>query len=285
LTNLEKELWPGEFTKRDFITYMYSVAEYVLPHFADRPIVMTRYPDGIDGKSFYQKDLPEHAPEFIPTFPYRTEEGRTVNFALCEEPATLVWMANMAALELHPWFSRTAAPDRPDFLAFDLDPAEPVGFDEVREVCFMVKTLLDEVGLQSWPKTSGATGLHIYVPIIPEFTYDEVRAVARKLAEALLALRPGLITLERSVARRTGKVYIDYLQLIKGKTLVGVYMPRPRRGAPVSAPFLWSELDRLRPEDFTMTSMPPRLAAHGDLFVPPTGESQSLRSLVRRFVD
>jgi len=184
LTNLDKPLWPGEYTKRDFIGYLRSVSEYVLPHFSDRPIVMTRYPDGIDGKSFYQKDLPEHAPDWIPTYPYTTEDGRTVNFLLCAEPATLVWMANMAALEIHPWFSRRQAPDNPDFLAFDLDPAEPAGFDEARRVAFMVKALLDELGLEGWPKTSGATGLHVFVPIIAEFSYDQVRNVAQALAES-----------------------------------------------------------------------------------------------------
>jgi bifunctional non-homologous end joining protein LigD len=243
---------------------------------------MTRYPDGIAGKSFYQKDLPKHAPGFIPTYDYVTEEGRTVRFPLCEETATLVWMGNMAALELHPWFSRVDSPDRPDFLAFDLDPAKPAGFDEAREAAWLIRRLLEQVGLCSWLKTSGATGLHIYVPIHARYTYDEVRGVAKLLAETVRAVNPRLITLERRVARRTGKVYIDYLQLIRGKTLIGVYMARPRPGAPVSAPLRWSELPHVKPQDFTLATIRPRLAREGDLFAPVLTEKQDIGELVKR---
>ncbi len=278
LTNLDKPFWPEDgYTKAHFIAYMRAVAPWLLPHLRGRPLVVTRYPDGIHGESFYQKDTPDHAPDWIRTWPYWSrDKGRWIRFTLCEDLPTLVWLANQACLELHPWLSPAAHPDRPDMAVVDLDPAEPAGFEEARRAAFMLKSLLDNLGLRGYPKLSGATGIHVYIPIAPRYAYRQVAGFVQACGRVLLRLAPGLITLERAVRRRAGKVYVDYLQNVKGKTLVGVYCPRPRPGAPVSCPVTWEELERVTPDAFTMATVPERLARLGDLFAPVLTARQDL---------
>lgn len=278
VSNLDKVFWPEDgLTKRDLLAYYFGVAPYLLPHLRGRPLVLTRYPDGIHGKWFYQKDCPDYAPDWVKTFPYYTvHSDRVIRFILCEDAATLAWMANQAAIEIHPWLSSTSFPDCPDLAVFDLDPAEPADFEDAREIAFMVKEVLEWLGLRGFPKLSGATGIHIYLPIHPVYTYEEVASFVQSIAQVLLRVHPRKITQERTVSKRTGKVYIDYLQNVKGKTIVGPYIPRPRPGAPVSAPVSWQELERVRPEEFTLTNMLSRLETHGDLFAPVLTDRQSL---------
>lgn len=284
LTNLEKPFWPEDgFSKAHFIAYLRAVAPWLLPHLRGRPLVVTRYPNGIHGESFYQKDTPDHAPDWIPTWRYWAEDsGRWIRFTLCEDLPTLIWLANQACLEIHPWLSTVAQPDRPDLAVIDLDPAEPAGFAEARQVSFLVRDLLDTLGLRGYPKLSGATGIHVYVPISPRYGYRQVAAFVRECGRLLLRLAPDRITLERAVHRRTGKVYVDYLQNVRGKTLVSVYCPRPLPGAPVSCPVTWEELERVTPDAFTLASVPPRLARLGDLFAPVLTDRQGLEDAFRR---
>lgn len=284
VTNLDKVFWPAEgYTKGDLINYYVRVAPYLLAHLEDRPLVFTRYPDGIDGEWFYQKDLPDYAPEWIESFSYYSRDSdRALEFCLSRNEATLAWIANQAVIEIHPWMSRYDRPDYPDFAIFDLDPAAPATFDQAREVAFLVKPLLEGLGLAGYPKTSGATGLHIYVPIRREFPYRVVCGFVEKAARLIASLRPEWITLERTVSKRTGKVYIDYLQNLRGKTIVAPYSVRPFPGAPVSTPITWEELERVQAEVFTIRTIIDRLAVVGDLFAPVLGGTYSLKEPLER---
>lgn len=265
LTHLDKLLWPREgIRKADLLEYYLAVADYLLPHLRDRPLTFTRFPDGIEGESFYQKDRPQYAPSWLQTFPHQGEE-HVIEFVLAPDRATLAWMANQVCLEIHPAPWRTPHPDRPDRLVIDLDPAAPATFAEARQVAVMVRTLLRQLNIAGYPKTSGASGIHVFIPIQPENSHEEVTEVARTLAHLLYAARPDLITLERAVKDRAGKVYVDYLQNARGKTMVAPYSPRPQPGAPVSAPISWDEVDTVDPASFTLRTMPARLARVGDL--------------------
>ncbi len=276
LTNLDKVLWPEDgYTKADLINYFVTVAPVLLRHLRGRPLVFTRYPDGIHGEWFYQKDCPDYAPEWLETFPYEGEE-RTIRFILAGGREDLAWIGNQASIEIHPWLSSTGSVDAPDFAVFDLDPAPPATFDDVIEVTKALKICLDRLGLRSYMKTSGATGLHIYVPVKPVYTYGFTAGFVRAIAEIVREAMPGKVTLERAVKERSGRVYIDYLQNIKGKTIVGPYIPRPLRGAPVSTPVSWNELDGLDPARFNIKSVPARIGLVGDLFEPVLWDKQSL---------
>lgn len=278
LSNLGKVLWPEDgLTKAHFLAYLTAVGPYLLPHLRGRPLVVTRHPDGIHGEWFYQKDCPDHAPDWVRTFPYWSKDSRRwIRFVLCEDLATLIWLGNLACLELHPWLSRAASPLHPDHAVIDLDPAAPAGFEEAREVAFRMKPLLDALGLSAFPKLSGATGIHLYIPLEPRYTYPQVAAFVRALGDTLLRRHPERITLERTVARRAGRVYVDYLQNAPGKTLVGAYSPRSLPGAPVSCPVTWTELETAVPSDFTLTTVPARLGRLGDPFAALHGLGQTL---------
>jgi len=283
LTNLDKVLWPDEgYVKADLVDYYAGVAPFMVPHLRDRPRVCTRYPDGIDGQWFYQKDRPDYAPEWVRAHPYETADGRTVMFCLCDGAAELIWFANQAAVEIHPWFSRTGDVDSPDVAVFDLDPAEPAGFDDARDVAFLLKEALDRLGLHSYPKTSGATGLHVYVPVRPERDYEVVREFVRAVGEMLRRAWPDRVTQERVVKKRSGKVYIDHLQMVRGKTVCAPYSARPLPGAPVSMPIEWGELDVVDPRDFTIKTVPARLESTGDLLEPVLRERASLDEPIDR---
>lgn len=285
-SNLDKVLWPDcGGTKADLIDYLVAIAPYLLPHLRRRPLVLTRYPDGAQGGWFYQKNAPESAPPWIPRWPDPEggAGGRTIHYLLCEEVATLAWLGNQAAIELHPWYSRVEAPDHPTVAVIDLDPAEGATFDDARRVAFVVKRLLDELGLRACCKTSGASGLHVYIPIDPVHTYRDVVAVTRAMAEVVVSAVPQLTTLTRRVADRPrGRVYVDYLQNGRGKTLSTVYGPRPRLGAPVSCPITWDELSTVSPEQHTIATMPARARQFGDLFAPVHGGGQTLFACAAR---
>lgn len=281
LTNLAKLLWPTDgYTKADLIRYYLAIAPYMLPHLRDRPLVLTRYPNGIDGKWFYQKDLPAGAPAWIDRWTYYAPDaGRTIDFAIAGEPATLAWAANLAAIELHPWHSRRQAEDYPDVAIFDLDPSPPAAFRDCVAIALLIRDTLARLGLRAYPKTSGATGLHIYLPIEPRYTYVQVAGAVGHLADLLHQLKPSETTRERLVKKRVG-VYIDHLQNIKGKTIVGVYAVRPRPGAPVSTPVSWDELATCDPDRFTIRTVPDRVAALGDIFAPVLVDRQSIDQLL-----
>ncbi len=278
LSNLGKIFWPESgYTKGDLVDYYTRVAPVLLPHLRDRPLVVTRYPDGITGKAFYQKNLPDHTPEWVGTFPYYSpHSARTINFCVVHNLETLVWLSNQACLELHPWLSRCDRPDYPDYAVFDLDPDPPAGYDDAVEVAKTVKTLLDELRLAAGLKTSGATGLHIYVPLARSYTYEVVRRFVEEVGRLIERVLPEKVTLERTVGRRKGKVYIDYLQNVRGKTIVAPYSVRPLEGAPVSAPITWDELDHVAPRALNIKTIPDRIRQVGDVFRSTLGRGQNL---------
>lgn len=257
LTNLDKYLWPEDgITKADYIHAVFMLSHLLLPQLRDRPLTVTRYPDGIDGDWFYQKDCPEHAPDWIPTYPVTSPGGdKVTRYILAQEPATLVWLANQAAIEFHPWMSRVQSPDFPDYAVIDLDPSEGASFDDVRLVAKAVRHVLDHLGLVGYPKLSGATGIHIYVPLVPKYTYDVTRQLAGYVGKVIAAALPDKATNERLVKKRGPRVYIDHLQNLPGKTIVAAYSARPKRGAPVSVPFDWDELDTVDPLHFTLKDL------------------------------
>ncbi|HHY93192.1 MAG TPA: DNA polymerase domain-containing protein [Firmicutes bacterium] len=283
LKNLDKPFWPEEgYTKADVLAYYAEVFPYLAPHLKDRPLVVTRYPNGIAGKFFYQKNLPPHAPPWIQTCPVPAEqERRVIHYALCQDLPTLVWLVNQGALELHPWLSRRDRLDYPDFAVFDLDPDPPSTLREVREVALLLRQLLSDLNLTVFPKTSGATGLHLYVPLARTETYETVRAFCGAVARLVAAEFPALATVERRVKARGGKVYIDWLQNIRGKTICAPYSLRPLPGAPVSAPLRWDEVPTLS-ASFDLRSIRDRLSVQGDLFSTVLKDGVSLRAALKR---
>lgn len=275
VSNLDKPLWPqAGITKADYIQYVIDMSPYLIRHLKDRPLTLVRYPHGVQGKSFYQKNAPKDTPEWVQTFSvYSKDSERDIHYILANNTATLIWLANQACIELHPWYTKVQNPDSPTNIAIDLDPSVP-GFEKVRTVAFGVKEILDDLGFPSYPKTSGATGLQIFIPLQPGFTFEETRVVTHFIGRYMAKTYPQLVTIERMVKDREDKVYVDYLQHAPGKTLVGPYSPRPVPQATVSAPVTWRELSEgALPEDFTMRTMPQRVKKIGDLFAPMEGGS------------
>jgi bifunctional non-homologous end joining protein LigD len=281
LSNLSKLMWPEDgITKADFINYFVQIAPYLLPHLKDRPVVFTRYPEGIYGESFYQKNAPDYAPNWLNTYTVVSFSGgqkKEIRYVLIDDLKSLVWAANQASLEIHPWLSRIGSIDHPDFAVFDLDPMEDTDFEDARFLALALKRLLEMEGLKGFPKTSGATGIQVYVPLESRYTYRQVRTFAEFFCRVLEKTFPEKATTERNVKKRKGRVYLDYLQNVKGKTLIAPYSPRPFKGAPVSAPVTWDELERgVVPSMFTVKNMPERLKKTGDLFKGVLEERQKI---------
>jgi len=278
-TNLEKVYWPETgFTKGDLVTFYETVADVLVPYLADRPLHLNRYPDGIEGKSFYQKEVKEGTPDWIRrvVMPSRHREEGELEYMVCDDRETLLHVANLGSIDLHPWMSRVASPDAPDFLVIDLDPKE-APFTDVIRIARRTRAVLEAIGLRPLLKTSGKTGLHVVVPLAAGYTYEHslmfsegvARVVARELAE--------IATVERAIGNREGKVYVDFGQNRRGQTVVPPYSVRPVRGATVSAPLTWDELtDDLRPARFTIQTVPSRLETRGDLYAPFFTDRQEL---------
>ncbi|MEN6390923.1 MAG: non-homologous end-joining DNA ligase [Syntrophomonas sp.] len=284
LSHLDKVFWPQEgYKKVDLIHYYSEAAPYLVPHLQERPLVWTRYPDGINSKGFYQKNAPAHLPDWMNTFTYHSQESdRDIHFILASGMADLVWLANQAALEMHPWLSRTTASDNPDFVVIDLDPSPGNTFKQVVKVAWTVKHVLDELKLRSYIKTSGAEGLHIYIPVQNQYDYKQIRDFAQPVAAAVCHLVPELATIERKVNKRGSLLYVDYLQNARGQTLCAPYSVRPRPGAPVSCPLHWEEIDSIEPAQFTIKTILPRLLQYGDIFAPVLNDKQSLAEAQER---
>ncbi|MGH3011528.1 MAG: DNA ligase D [Gaiellaceae bacterium] len=272
LSNVDKPFWPDEgITKGDLIAYYREVAPVLVPHLRDRPFTMKRYPDGWQGKHFFQKDAPSHMPDWIPRFEYRstsraTREKRTLRYPLVNDDLALLWMANMGCIDMNTWYSRVDKPARPDWVLFDLDPSPDVGFAEVVQVALLIKDVLDTLGLAGFPKTSGADGFHVLVPIARRHTYGQTRDFAELVAGTLARLHRGLVTTEWAKAKRRG-VLVDANQNGEGKTIASAYSVRPKAGAPVSTPLRWEEVtEDLDPAAFTMEVVLDRVQRDGDLF-------------------
>lgn len=282
LSNLSKVFWPGPgFTKADLIGYYHEISSYILPHLHHRPLVITRFPHGVAGKWFYQKNMPDHAPDWLPTFAWTGEkDNKTIHYLLAEETAALVWLANQGAIEIHPWLSSVEKPDYPDFLIFDLDPSDGNTFDQVVEAALVCRKLLDEMGLRSYLKTSGGDGLHIYVPIKPDYPYQTVREAGRAVAVMAAEILPVTTTIERSVQKRGNKIYLDYMQNVRGKTICAPYSVRPRPQATVSTPLRWEEIHATDPTRWTIRTILNRVGQVGDLFQPVLEDRQSLDAVL-----
>ncbi len=261
VTNSEKVFWPKErYTKGDLVAYYRAVAPWLLPYLKDRPVVLTRFPDGIDGKSFFQKDAPPWTPAWVRTERIWTEETkREIEYFLCDDEESIAFLANLGTIPLHVWSSRITDLGRPDWCILDLDP-KGAPFTDVVKVALAARKLLGEIGLSCYAKTSGSTGIHVLVPLGGQCTYEQSRTLGEVLARAIERRVPSIATLERVISKREGKVYLDYLQNGHGKLLVGPYSVRPLPGAPVSTPLAWSEVTaRLDPSRFTIRTVPARL--------------------------
>jgi bifunctional non-homologous end joining protein LigD len=278
LSNLDKPFWPEEgITKGDLLAYYRAVAPVLIPHLKDRPFTMKRYPDGWSGKHFFQKNAETLDKMKAPVKTALLHGLQGPRVMLVNDELALLWMVNMACIDMNAWLSRIDKPDHPDFVVFDLDPAQDVGFPEVIEVALLVKQLLDGLGLKSFPKTSGANGMHVLVPITRRSTYQETREFVALLRRTLASTHRGLVTTEWTKAKRRG-VLIDANQNREGATTANVYSVRPRAGAPVSTPLRWEEVnDRLDPTTFTMEVVLDRVKKHGDLFSGVLEGKQSLK--------
>jgi bifunctional non-homologous end joining protein LigD len=281
LSNLDKPFWPDEgITKGDLIAYYRDVAEVLAPHLRGRPFTMKRYPDGWQGKNFFQKQAPSHMPSWIKRAPLpastRDGEKKIIEYALVDDALALLWMVNMGCIDMHVWSSRVDKPERPDWVMFDLDPAEGATFDDVVTVARLVKDTLELLELQGFPKTSGSRGIHILVPIARRHTFDDAREFASIVAGALARAHPGVVTTEWARKKRVG-VLVDANQNRPGATNASVYSVRPRAGAPVSTPLRWEEVaPGLDFTAFTMEAVLDRVARDGDLFAGVLEGKQSL---------
>jgi bifunctional non-homologous end joining protein LigD len=278
LTNIDKVFWPEDgYTKGDLIQYYASIAPLLLPHLEGRALSMARYPDGAAGPFFYEKQCPGHAPEWIVRAPIHSgHRGEAIEFCTAPDVESLMWLANMGCIEMHPWLSRVRHPDLADFAIFDLDPQEGVTWDQVVYVAGLVNVLLERLGLAAYPKTSGSRGIHIYVPLEPAYEYARVRRFVETLGKMIAAADPDTATMEWDKPKRGARVFIDSNQNVGGKTIASVYSVRPVPGARVSTPVLWDELGLVDPAAFTMGTIWERLRQYGDLFAPVLQGGQRL---------
>lgn len=271
--NLSKVYWPSEgYTKRDMFNYYYQVADYLLPYLKDRPLSLNRFPNGIDGKNFYQKDVKGKAPQWAKTYPYTTSEGEEKEFLVGNDEATLLWMASLGCIELNPWFSTIQQPQNPDYCVIDLDPDKNT-FEQVIRVACEVKNILDDLGIQGFVKTSGSTGIHIYIPLGAKYSYDQSQMFAKLIVTLIHNRMPEFTTMERQVKNRKGKMYLDFLQNRPGATIASPYSLRPKPGATVSMPLHWEEVKKgLTMKDYTITNAVSRVRSEGDLFAGTLGK-------------
>jgi bifunctional non-homologous end joining protein LigD len=282
LTHPERVLFPrGGVTKGDVARYYVEIGDVIVPHLRDRPFTLKRYPHGIHGQAYFHKQAPKGKPSWIPTRQFRTwpraGESRLVDFTLVNETAALVWMVQMNCIDMNAWYSRVDKPDRPDYAVFDLDPPESRnGLALAIRVAHLIREALEELELRSYPKTSGADGIHVLVPIARRSSYKDTYELAERVSRGLEAANPGLVTTEWLKKKRRG-VLVDHRQNGHGKTIASVYSVRPKPGAPVSTPLEWVELtENVRPRDFTMEVALERVAQRGDLFEPVLHGSQPL---------
>lgn len=285
-TNAKKVFFPREgITKGEVALHYERVAPVLLPHLRDRPMVLVRYPDGIDGGAFYQKNVGIEAPDWAHTVTiWPRESRRNVRYLVVDRAGELAYCVQLGAISLSPWSSRIGTLDEPDFSILDLDPGEGCTFEMVVAVAREVKRALEEIGLRGYPKTSGATGIHVGVPLASGYSYDDARLLAQIVATLVTERRPELCTLVRPLAERPrDRVYVDYLQNAVGKTVVCAYSVRERDGAPVSTPLRWSEVRRgLSPLDFPLRAFEKRLAAVGDLWRPVLEDGQRIEAALAK---
>jgi len=284
LSNLQKVLYPGgPFTKGQVIDYYRRISPVLLPHFKNRPVTLVRYPDGVFGESFFEKDAPGFTPEWVKTFPVPRSQGGDINYILINDLPTLIWVANLAALELHPFLHRVPQLEVPTQVVFDLDPGEGMDILACIEVAFLLKEAFGKLGLECFPKVSGSKGLQLYIPLNSTVSYEAVQGFARTVAQVFARERPDLVVADMSKALRKGKVFIDWSQNVEKKTTVGVYSLRAKRGVPlVSLPVKWTELKQAQKKAdaeslmFSPQKALARMKRLGDLFEPVLKLKQKL---------
>ena len=284
-TNLNKIYWPKEkITKRDMLNYYYQVAPYILPYLKDRPQSMNRHPNGIDGKSFYFKDVTNTAPDWIETFNYKSDaDNRLRKYLVAKDEASLLYMANLGCIEMNPWHSKVQTEDYPDWCIIDLDPAENT-FNQVIEAANVTNRILESMGVTSYPKTSGSTGIHVYIPMGAKYTYEQSKEFARVIATLVQREIPKFTSIERIVKARKGKMYIDFLQNRAHATVAAPYSLRPKPGATVSMPLQWDEVKKgLKMSDFTIYNALERIKDIGDIFKPVLGKGTDLEKVIKQF--
>jgi bifunctional non-homologous end joining protein LigD len=272
VTNLDKPMFPDGTTKREVIEYAAAIAEVLVPHLRGRALTRKRYPEGAAGQAFFEKRIPAHAPDWVASA--EVAYGReTVRHVLADDAATLVWLAQLAALEWHPSLAFAAAPDVPSVVAFDLDPGAPATIVACCRVALLLRGMLDGIGLRAFPKTSGSKGLQVYVPLNrPDVTFDETKAFSQTVAEVLAGAEPGLVVARQAKDLRAGKVLVDWYQNDRAKTTVSVYSLRARERPTASTPVTWEEVEACAGQDdpatlaFTGREVLGRVARHGDLF-------------------
>ena len=285
LTHLDKVFWPGEgYTKGDVVDYYWKMADFLLPYLKGRPQALNRHPDGITGESFFQKNITGALPDWIQTVTVRSEEEKkAIRYLVCEDRDTLLYEANLGAIELNVWSSSRPHLDAPDNIVFDFDPLE-TSFPSVVEAVLATQKVLDELAFPVFCKTSGATGLHVYVPIEPRTSFDQAQQLAHLVLLYVNRRHPDLTSLERSPAKRKGRVYLDYLQNRKGATMAAPYSLRPREGAPVSMPLEWKAVTpKLDPRDFNIRTVPKIVARDGDAWKNLFKKRLDLNAAVARF--
>lgn len=271
LTNLGKVFWPkAGLTKRDLLQYYADVSPALLPHLADRAMVMKRYPNGIHGKCFFMKRAPSPRPDWIETCKIPHRAAGVIAFPIVQDVASLLWLINLGCIDLNQWYARCDDTDRPDYLHFDLDPGPKVPFARVRETALVVRDALESLGMAPLAKTSGSSGIHLYVPIARGPLQKDVWRVAKRVAKELARRHPSLITAEYRIADRPrGRVLVDYNQNAWGRTLASVYSVRPTESATVSTPVTWREIERgIEVGDFRLDNVPARVRQRGDLWKP-----------------
>ena len=283
LSNLDKVLWPADgFTKRDLIRYYATIAPYLLPYLRDRALTLQRYPDGIERAGFWQKQVPGHAPEWVECWPWRSaSKGGDTDYLVADSAATLAWVANEAAIDIHPSTYEIAAPDRPTWALVDIDPGERTTWDEILLLARLYRTALDHLRLRGFPKLSGQRGIQVWIPVKPIYSFDETRDWVAALSRTVAAATPNLVSWKWEKAQRDGLARLDYTQNAWNKTLVAPYSVRPVRGAAVSAPIAWDELEEpdLRPDRWTIRTILERIGERGDLFAAALGLEQLLPPL------
>lgn len=277
LSNLDKVFWPEEgYTKGDLLTYYFNVSPVMLPHLRERPLTLKRMPNGVNGDYFYEKNAPRHTPSWMPRIQVASE-NRTINFLAVQDVADMLWVVNLGCIEFHPLHGRGSRQDRPTYAFFDLDPFPPASWAEVRYVAGLVKVVLDRLGLRSYPKTSGATGMQIMVPLDGSADHDHVRGFVGAVSDLIHAAEPDVTTLEWEVSKRDGKVFLDVNMNREGANIAAAYSVRPEPGATVSTPFSWDELKDIHPADHTIATIFDRIAVVGDPFLDVAeGPGQSL---------
>ena len=280
--HLDKEYFPrAHITKGDLFTYYEAVAEYILPYLKDRPLALNRMPNGIDGESFFQKNH-EHLPDWVPHADIFSDSNNAdLHWIVGGKLQTLLYCVQLGAIEVNPWNSRTGHLDNPDWIVIDLDP-EGISFDHVIEVAQTVKQVCNEWRIPTYPKTSGKTGIHIFIPMHAKYDYEQAKNLAHLIVIEVNKRHPNITSIIRDPDKRHGKIYLDYLQNREGQTLAAPYSVRPTPTATVSTPLDWSEVKKgLKPTDFTIQNMPARLKKVGDLWKPVTGKGIDLATIIK----